>query len=66
MSRKRGTFESLVSAANADEAIAIAAEGVPKGADTTFTDALDVSADHGADSWLVTIKFRRPEPEGDY
>ena len=66
MSRKRGTFESIVSAASAEDAIEIAAEAVPKGADTTFTDAVDVSDEYGADSWLVTIKFKRPEPEGDY
>ena len=66
MSRKRGTFESIVSAASAEDAIAIAAEAVPKGADPTFTDAVDVSDEYGADSWLVTIKFKRSEPEADY
>ncbi len=66
MSRKRGTFESVVSASTAEEAIEIAAEAVPKGADMTFSEAVDASADYGKDSWLVTIKFKRPEPEGEY
>ncbi|MFN3231663.1 MAG: hypothetical protein ACE363_05835 [Alphaproteobacteria bacterium] len=66
MSRKRGTYDSVVSASSAEEAIQIAAEGVPKGAHLTFSDALDASKTHGPDSWHVTIKFKRPEPEGDY
>jgi hypothetical protein len=66
MSRLRGTFESVVSAPTAEAAIDIAAEGLPKGADLTGADAQDVSADFGKDSWLVTIKFKRRAPEGDY
>jgi hypothetical protein len=66
MSARRGTFESLVSAADAGEAVKIAAEALPKGAEMTFSDAADVSSDHGPDSWFVTIKFKRAAPEGEY
>lgn len=66
MSRLRGTFESIVSAADAQSAIEIAAEALPKGADLTSSAAEDVSAEFGKDSWLVTIKFKRQAPEGDY
>ncbi len=65
MSRLRGTFESIVSASDAQSAIDIAAEALPKGADMTSSDAQDVSAEFGADSWLVTIKFKRQAPEGE-
>ena len=65
MSGNRGSFESIVSAVDADAAIEIAAEAVPKGAEVTKTDAADVSADYGRDSWKVTIKFRRSQPEGE-
>jgi hypothetical protein len=66
MSRLRGTFESLVSAPDAQAAIDIAAEAVPKGADLTSSEAVDVSAQFGKDSWLVTIKFKRKAPEGEF
>ncbi len=66
MSRLRGTFESVVSARSAQEAIDIAAEGLPKGAELTGSDAADVSAEFGRNSWFVTIKFKRAAPEGDY
>ncbi len=66
MSRLRGTFESVVSAGSAEEAIDIAAEGLPKGSELTGSEASDVSAEFGKDSWFVTIKFKRPAPEADY
>ncbi len=66
MSRLRGTFESLVSAGDAATAVEIAAEALPKGALLVSSAAEDVSAEYGADSWLVTIKFKRPAPEADY
>ncbi|MGE0666418.1 MAG: hypothetical protein AB7O49_07670 [Sphingomonadales bacterium] len=66
MSRLRGTFESIVSASDAQSAIDIAAEALPKGADITGSDAQDVSEEFGKDSWLVTIKFKRQAPEADY
>lgn len=66
MSRLRGTFESIVSAADAQSAIDIAAEALPKGADLTSSEAEDVSVQFGKDSWLVTIKFKRQAPEGDF
>ena len=66
MSRKRGTFESLVNASSEDEAVEIAAEAVPKGASVVESMAEDVSAEHGADTWFVRIRFKRDEPEGEY
>jgi hypothetical protein len=66
MSRLRGTFESIVSAPDARSAIEIAAEALPKGADMTSSEAHDVSEEFGRDSWLVTIKFKRQAPEGDF
>ncbi len=66
MSRLRGTFESIVSAGDAQTAIDIAAEALPKGADMTSSAAADVSGEFGKDSWLVTIKFKRQAPEADY
>lgn len=66
MSRLRGTFESIVSAADAQSAIDIAAEALPKGADLTSSEAEDVSGQFGKDSWLVTIKFKRATPEGEF
>lgn len=66
MSRLRGTFESLVSAPDAQTAIDIASEAVPKGSALTSSEAKDVSGEFGKDSWLVTIKFKRPEPEGEF
>lgn len=65
MSRLRGTFESIVSASDAQSAIHIAAEALPKGADMTSSDAQDVAGEFGKDSWLVTIKFKRQAPEGE-
>jgi len=66
MSRLRGTFESIVSAGDAQTAIDIAAEALPKGADLTSSEAVDVSGEFGKDSWLVTIKFKRQAPEGEF
>ncbi len=66
MSRLRGTFESIVSASDAQSAIDIAAEALPKGADLTSSEAEDVSGQFGKDSWLVTIKFKRRAPEGEF
>jgi hypothetical protein len=66
MSRLRGTFESIVSAADAQTAIDIAAEALPKGADMTSSEAQNVSGEFGKDSWLVTIKFKRQAPEGEF
>ena len=66
MSRLRGTFESIVSASDAQSAIDIAAEAIPTGADMTSSEAEDVSGQFGKDSWQVTIKFKRQAPEGDF
>ncbi len=66
MSRLRGTFESVVSAPDASTAIAIAAEALPKGAGMTGSAAEDASEQFGKDSWLVTIKFKRQAPEGEF
>ena len=66
MSSKRGTYESLVSAKSAEEAIEIAAEAMPKGAEIASSRAIDAAAECGAHSWLVTIKFKRTESEGEY
>jgi hypothetical protein len=66
MSRLRGTFESIVSAPTPEAAVEIAAEALPKGAEMLDAAAEDASAEHGKDSWLVTIRFRRGAPEADY
>ncbi|MBI1180697.1 MAG: hypothetical protein GC201_09075 [Alphaproteobacteria bacterium] len=66
MSARRGSFESLVSAPTAQAAVEIAGEGLPKGAELVDSTAEDVSGEHGPNSWLVTIRFRRAAPEGDY
>ena len=66
MSGKRGTFEHLVSSESAAEAIEIASESAPRGSDITYANAIDAAAECGADSWLVTIKFKRLKAEGDY
>lgn len=66
MSRKRGTFESLVNAASEEEAVDIAAEAVPKGASVMESSAEDVSEEHGENTWFVRIRFKRDAPEGEY
>ena len=65
MSAKRGTFQHLVYADSADEAVEIASEACPKGAEVTSTEVIDAAAECGPHSWLVTIKFKRAEPEGE-
>jgi hypothetical protein len=54
-------YDSLVSASSRDEAIEIASEALPRGKEAARIEAVDVSADEGPDSWLVTIWF-----EGDF
>lgn len=66
MSRKRGTYESVVSARDEREAIDVALEGLPKGSRAAETTALNAEGDHGPNSWLVTVRFVRDEAEGDY
>ncbi len=59
MSSKRGgAYEIIVSASNADEAIEIAAEGLSRGTELLASEAIDISAEHGPDSWKVTLSFR--------
>jgi hypothetical protein len=65
MSRRRGTFDSLVNADSEAEAIEVAAEAVPRGASVVESSAEDVSAEHGTGTWLVKIRFQRIEPEGE-
>lgn len=53
-----GKYEVLVSAETAEEAIEIAAEGLPKGAELLKGEAEDVSARHGPESWYVRLAFK--------
>lgn len=66
MSRKRGTYESIVSAKSESEAIDIALEALPKGSRAADTQIISAEADHGPNSWQVTVKFVRRDLEGDY
>lgn len=66
MSRKRGTYESIVSASSESEAVDIALEALPKGSRVADTQISNAESEHGPDSWLVTVKFVRTEAESDY
>ncbi len=70
MTKKRhgGTYQTVVAADNADEAIAIAAEALPPGAETTDGEAVR-TADGISGTWQVTLTFKRgkkriPDPPG--
>jgi hypothetical protein len=65
MSGKRGSYEHLVSARSAEEAIEIASEACPKGAKITESKAIDAAAECGPHSWLVRIKFERQDAPDD-
>lgn len=66
MSRKRGTYESIVSADSESDAIEIALEALPKGSHAAGTKIVSAEAEHGPNSWLVTVRFVRPDLEGEY
>lgn len=65
MSAKRGTYDSVVSAESADDAVEIALEALPKGSVLRKADVRDVSGEHGKNSWQVTVKFARAEASDD-
>jgi len=50
-------YESLVSASTRDEAIEIALEALPRGRHVVRTEAEDVSADEGPNSFRVTVVY---------
>jgi hypothetical protein len=65
VSRNRGTYEALVAADTASEAIAIASEAMPRGAELVSSEA---TREPGAEAtFRVTLKFRREtSEEGGY
>jgi|GEM_PF-4627554 len=66
MSRNRGTYEVLVAADTKEEAIAIASEAMPKGAELVSSEAVRVK-DEEETTFQVTLKFRRTaQEEGGY
>lgn len=50
-------YESLVSASTRDEAIEIALEALPRGRHVVRTEAEDVSAEEGPNSFRVTVVY---------
>lgn len=58
MTGRNTRYEALVSADSADEAIAVAAEALPKYAVLATSEAWDVSAEHGPNSWMVRLGYR--------
>lgn len=50
-------YESLVSASTRDEAIEIALEALPRGRQLVRTEAEDVSAEEGPNSFRVTVFY---------
>ena len=62
MSRARGTYDALVSASSADEAIDIALEALPKGASLISSAAISVESE-SEPTFQVTLRFRRAEKE---
>ena len=50
-------YEALVSAKTRDEAIEIALEAMPRGRSLVRSEAEDVSAEEGPDSYRVTVVF---------
>jgi len=66
MSKKRGTYESIVSASSKSAAIDIALEALPKGSRAAETKIVSAARNHGPDSWLVTVKFIRRDIEDEY
>ena len=66
MTSRNTRYEALVSADSADEAIAIASEALPKYAVLATSEAWDVSAEHGPNSWMVRLGYqgaRKPEDQ---
>lgn len=56
-SKHRGEYSTVVSADDADEAVTIATEALPPGAEVTDARAKP-SEDGPMDSWQVTLHFR--------
>ncbi|MCA9693439.1 MAG: hypothetical protein KC636_27840 [Myxococcales bacterium] len=50
-------YDALVNATSREEAIAIAAEATPRDRRVVQAIAVDVSAEHGPDTWYVTLEF---------
>ncbi len=61
MSHADNRYDALVHAETREEAIAIAAEATPKGRRVVASTAVDVSAEHGPETWRVTLEFN-PKP----
>ena len=62
MSRAGGTYDALVSASSAEEALEIALEGLPKGATLVSSTAVAVE-DESEPTFQVTLKFKRADKE---
>ena len=62
MSRAGGTYDALVSATSAEEALAVAVEALPKGATLVSGTAVPVETD-SEPTFQVTLKFKRAEKE---
>lgn len=58
MTDRNTRYEALVFADSAEEAIEIAAEALPKQSALATSDAWDVSAEHGPNSWTVRITYK--------
>lgn len=60
MSHSDNRYDALVHAETREEAIAIAAEATPRGRRVIAATAVDVSAEHGPETWRVTLEFNPP------
>lgn len=58
-------YEVLVSAKTRAEAIAIASEAIPPHKPIVRSEARDVSAEEGPDTWLTTVVFEGGGDEGE-
>lgn len=59
--RRETKYDALVCAADANEALEIASEATPRGCRVLESEIRDVSAEHGPGTWLVCLKFSKPE-----
>jgi hypothetical protein len=59
MANRNTRYEVLVSADSAEQAIEIASEALPKHSVLAKSEAVDASAEHGPNSWQVSLTYRQ-------
>ncbi len=59
--RRETKYDALVCADNEQQALEIAAEATPRGCRVLESSVADVSAEHGPGTWLVSLKFSKPD-----